>query len=110
MITARYFVTCLTCPSTFDLKDEEIVQKDFNLDSNAGGFGGMGGMGGFNEDMMMAFVMNDGGMNPGLMNAEKLESGQQFTFSYMQNQLWEAAKKTHLVHHREFMSSIIQEL
>ena len=67
-------------------------------------------MGGLNEDMMMAMVMNNGGMNPGLMNAENLGSGQSFTFTRMQNQFWEAAKKTQLIHHRNFMTKIIQEL
>ena len=72
--------------------------------------GGLGGMGGMNEDLMMAMVMNNGGMNPGLMNAENLGSGQAFTFTLMQNKFWEAAKKTQLVHHREFMTKVIHEL
>ena len=70
-------MSCLTCPATFDIPDYEVVVKDVGADPMAGfaGMGGLGGMGGMNEDMRMAMVMNNGGMNPGLMNAENLGTG-----------------------------------
>lgn len=107
-IIARYFVTCLSCPDSFDLKNEEEKYQDFSMDGAGGGMMNM--MGGMNEDMRMAYVMNDGGMNPGQMNAENLQSGQQFTFTDMQTKIWEAAKKTAFIHHREFMTTMISEM
>lgn len=67
-------------------------------------------MAGLNEDMRMAMVMNDGGMNPGLMNAEKMQSGLKFSFTQMQNKFWEAATKTYLLYHKDFLRNVVVEL
>ena len=64
-ITARYFVTCFSCPDTFDLNNDTIILDDTDKS---------GGMGGGNmEDMMQA--MMQGGMMPGQGNPEILSSG-----------------------------------
>lgn len=72
-ITARYFVTCLIAPDTFDLNNNitEYVDK-----AQAMGFGGAGGD---IEQMMQAAMM--GGMMPGMGNPESLGSDQQFEFT-----------------------------
>jgi hypothetical protein len=71
-ITARYFVTCLTCPDTFDLNNDikEISDKVVPM-----GFGGGADM----EAMMEAAMM--GGMMPGMGNPESLGSGRSFEFT-----------------------------
>lgn len=69
-ITARYFVTCLSCPDTFELNNENVVQID--LDKNAG----PGGVN--NLQMMQAMMMQGGGIS-----AESLSSNLPFTFSKM---------------------------
>ena len=42
--------------------------------------------------------------------AEQLASGLSFTFTKMQNHLWEAVTKTHFYIHRQFMACIFTEL
>lgn len=99
-ITARYFVTCFSCPDTFDLDNDTTVVDDADKS---------GGMGGGNmEDMMQA--MMQGGQMPGQGNPEVLSSGLQFHFTKMQTDIWQAVQKTHFLHHREFMTSVFQEL
>ena len=71
-ITARYFVTCLIAPDTFDLNNDIA---DFVDRSQAMGFGAGGNM----EEMMQAAMM--GGMMPGFGNAESLGTDQQFEFT-----------------------------
>lgn len=71
-ITARYFVTCLIAPDTFDLNNDIT---DFVDRSQAMGFGAGGNM----EEMMQAAMM--GGMMPGLGNPESLGTDQQFEFT-----------------------------
>lgn len=100
-ITARYFVTCLIAPDTFDLNNDIT---DFVDRAQAMGFGAGGNM----EEMMQAAMM--GGMMPGLGNPESLGTDQQFEFTQMQIHLWEAAKKTHFIFNREFMTSVQGEL
>jgi len=92
-ITARYFVTCLSCPDTFDLANE---MQTFQDSDNSG----MGG----NMQMMQAMMMNGG------VNAEQLASGLKFEFSRMQNDLWDAVRQTSFTIHRFFMAAIFQEL
>lgn len=55
-ITARYFVTCFSCPDTFDLNNDVTVVDD---GGNSGGLGGNQDM----QDMMNA--MMQGGAMPG---------------------------------------------
>jgi len=99
-ITARYFVTCFSCPDTFELNND--IQTIDDSDKS-------GGLGGGNmEDMMQA--MMQGGMMPGQGNPEILSSGLQFHFTKMQTDLWLAVQKTHFLHHREFMTHVFAEL
>ena len=66
-ITARYFVTCLIAPDTFDLNNNLV---EYNDQSQPAQFGAGGGD---IEQMMMAAGMM-GGMMPGLGNPESLGS------------------------------------
>ncbi len=87
-ITARYFVTCLVSPDTFDLINDIIEVNDISNIQNANPFAG-----GDIEEMMAQAMM--GGVMPGMgMNPESLASGVRFEFTKMQNDLWEALKKT----------------
>lgn len=87
-ITARYFVTCLVSPDTFDLINDIIEINDANNQQQANPFAG-----GDIEEMMAQAMM--GGMMPGMGgNPESLRSGLKFEFTKMQNDLWEATRKT----------------
>jgi hypothetical protein len=37
-ITARYFVTCLSCPDTFELDNENVIVNDMGEDGNNNNF------------------------------------------------------------------------
>lgn len=50
------------------------------------------------------------GMMPGFGNPESLGSDQQYEFTQMQINLWEAAKKSHFIFNRQFMESVHGEL
>ena len=80
-ITARYFVTCLTSPDTFDLTNEVSTYHDLKE---------------LGEHMQP--------------NPENLGSGKDYSFSKMQNNLYECAKKDHFIFDREFMKIIFQEI
>jgi hypothetical protein len=43
-------------------------------------------------------------------NAEELSSHNQFTFSKMQIDLWDAAKETNFLLHKAFMTCVLTEL
>ena len=99
-ITARFFVTCLVCPDTFEIIDDIIEVHDISSSQNANPFAG-----GDIEEMMAQAMM--GGVMPGMgMNLESLASGFKFKFTKMQNDLWEAVKKTQFIFDRSFMKSI----
>jgi len=72
-ITARYFVTCFSCPDTFDIQNDAQVVED----KASFGMGGQQNM----EEMMAAYM--NGGMMPGGANPEDLGSGLKFTFTKM---------------------------
>ena len=80
-IVARYFVTCFSLPDTFDLNNPYIQVADGNPAAQNQNFGWPPGMQGF------------GG------SAEELSSHNQFTFSKMQTNLWEAARETNFLMH-----------
>lgn len=82
-ITARYFVTCFSCPDTFELPNASQIVED----KAEAGLGGQQNM----EEMMMNYM--NGGMMPG-SNPEDLGSGLQFKFTKMQSDLWSALSKT----------------
>ena len=51
-----------------------------------------------------------GGAMPGMgLNPESLASGSKFEFTKMQNDLWDATKKTQFIYDRDFMKSIYVE-
>lgn len=101
-ITARYFVTCLVAPDTFEINNNII---EFSDKSQGVSFGaGAQDM----EQMMQAAMM--GGMMPGFGNPESLGSDQTFEFLQMQINLWEALKNTQFVFNRQFMQSVQEEL
>jgi len=64
-ITARYFVTCLTAPDTFDLYNDILEIKDKSVP--------MAGFGGGDMQAMMEAAMMGGGM-PSMNNPESLGS------------------------------------
>jgi hypothetical protein len=70
---SSYFLTCLQCPESFNLPNLPIAQ----MDSDGG------------NNMSNMFMNMMGGMG----GPESLASGQQFTFTTMQNLLWEAVEK-----------------
>lgn len=43
-------------------------------------------------------------------NPENLGSGKDYSFSKMQNNLWECAKKNHFIFDREFMKTVFAEI
>lgn len=104
-ITARYFVTCLIAPDTFDLNNNisGIVDK-------SAGMGGFGAGGDIEQMMQAAMMMGGGGMMPGFGSPESLGMDQEFEFTQMQVNLWQAMKSTHFVFNRQFMTSIQNEL
>jgi len=95
-ITARYFVTCLSCPDAFELENE---YTDF-IDKDEAGQGA-------DMQMQMMQAMMSGQQAPGLQGAaQSLASNQQFMFSKMQNDLWECIDQTCFHIHRQFMEHI----
>jgi hypothetical protein len=46
----------------------------------------------------------------GIPSPEGLGSGKDYTFSKMQNNLWECLKKTHFIGDREFMKVVFSEI
>ena len=76
-ITARFFVTCLVCPDTFEIIDDIIEVHDIINSQNANPFAG-----GDIEEMMAQAMM--GGVMPGMgINPESLASGFKFKFTKM---------------------------
>jgi hypothetical protein len=92
-ITARYFVTCLSCPDTFDLVNDVTVVPD----GDSQGFGFPQMPGGFEMAAMMGGMGGFGGMS------ENLGSSMQFNFTKMQNDIFEAVQKTQFIMDRNFM-------
>lgn len=90
-ITARYFVTCLIAPDTFDLNNNISGIMDKSAGMNFGGGGDI-------EQMMQAAMM--GGMMPGFGNPESLGMDQEFEFTQMQVNLFQAMKSSHFVFNR----------
>jgi hypothetical protein len=95
-ITARYFVTCLSCPDTFDLINNgmSIIDKDDDQSS-------LGQM-----DIMQAMMMQQMGGG----NKESLASGATFSIDKMQQDLWNAVSRCAFTNDRPFMTFIMQEL
>ena len=80
-VTARYFVTCLTSPDTFELTNDIFSQ----------------------HDTIEWLQMN-------VPSPEGLGSGKDYKFSKMQNNLWASVLKTHFVFDRDFMKIVFQEI
>jgi hypothetical protein len=93
-ITARYFVTCLSCPDAFELPNDYSPHADVDTKS-AGNQGDM-------QMQMMQAMMGGQGMPPGGVpgQAESLASGQSFQFTKMQNDVWACIDKTCFHIHR----------
>ena len=78
-ITARYFVTCLTAPDTFELNNDVLSF----------------------HDTVEWIQMN-------VPNPEGLGSGKDYKFTKMQNNLWECVQQTHFPFDRDFMKIVYQ--
>jgi hypothetical protein len=81
IITARYFVTCLTSPDTFELNNESFTT----------------------HETIEWIQMN-------VPSPESLGSGKDYTFSKMQNNIWACLKKTHFIGDRDFMKILFSEI
>lgn len=73
-ITARYFVSCLTAPDTFEIENDIIEIKE-HMPPAANMFAGQG------MEEMMQMAMMAGVMPHQMQNPESLASGQQFEFT-----------------------------
>ena len=89
-ITARYFLSCLTAPDTFGIENDIIEIKE-NMPPAANMFAGQG------IENMMQMAMMAGVMPHQMQSPESLSSGQQFEFTQMQSDLWEAVQETQFV-------------
>ena len=91
-IVCRYFVSCFSAPDTFELHNPYQQVGDGNPAALNANFG---------------WPMGMPGMAPG---SEDMGSHRHFTFSKMQDDLWESAKNDQFLMHKEFMNSILVEL
>lgn len=96
-ITARYFVTLLTCPDMFELANDTSTYHDFADHSTN-----------FLADE--ALQMNQWNMPNIDPNPESLGSNKEYKFSVMQDRLWDCVKVTGFLLHRGFMKTVFHEL